>query len=422
MNQYVFTIYFSLLLLAGKAIPKSIFPQLQKTKGLSITVKTHPDFKEYYEIKIDQPLDHSNSEKKKFRQTIHVGLNDVSAPVILMIEGYTFGKRYEPACFKNCNLVWVEHRYHGSSRPDSLQWEYLTIKQAANDLHRIRQTFGKILKGKWLSTGISKGGQTALAYKMYFPKDADATIAFVTPVKDQQNDKRMQDHLSSLAAKEESKIVFSFQNYAFRNKAKLLPEFDTYIKKTTYSFGSLDTETLFDYLLLEYPFAFFQNCNNYNLIPDTLNPSPDNIIGEIVSVVSPRFFSTAFRPKLEPSFYMFYHELGYYEYALSGMKQWLKNESYPNNIFAPEKYASTFDPGYLKQLNTFITSKKIGQVVFIYGETDPYTSLQAATEGNEKCLKLIVKNGCHKSRIEDLDQAQQKQLFEKLSQWLKWKF
>jgi hypothetical protein len=169
---------------------------------------------------------------------------------------------------------------------------------------------------------------------------------------------------------------------------------------------------------LEYPFAFYQNCFDSKLIPDT-TASAATIIDEIVTVVSPRFYSDAFRSKLEPSFYMFYHELGYYEYDLASVKKWLANDNYPNNIFAPQNSNISFDSDYLTSINKFIGASSTEKLIFIYGERDPYTSIQAEIGNNKKVAKFIVKNGCHKSRIADLTKEQQQEIHELLSSWLK---
>jgi pimeloyl-ACP methyl ester carboxylesterase len=392
--------------------------QLSHIKEISITKKENTEFKEYYEIWVEQPLDHFNAGNGSFRQRIIVGINNVAAPTIIETEGYALGKYTKPAFIPDCNVVALEHRYFGQSRPDSLIWEYLTIKQAAYDCHYVRQLFTSLFKGKWISSGISKGGQTAVAYKMYFPEDVDATIAYVTPIKNGQHDKRINRYVDSLANKECNGSVFAFQKFAFRNNQLLIP-FEKYITQKQHTFSNLSHQKVLDYLLLEYPFAFFQSCRDCSIIPDT-TALPEKIIEELTSTVSPRFFSDAFRPMLEPSFYMFYHELGYYEYEPSFITQMPGSTSYPNSIFSPQNIPIQFDSTYLTLLHAFIRSPATKRIVFIYGAHDPYTALQAPITDSSECLTFIVKNGCHKSRIADLEKHQQKELFDTISKWLDW--
>jgi hypothetical protein len=392
---------------------------LQNMPGVTVTQVKHNDFKEYYEIMVEQPLDHFNPGAKVFKQRIFVGINDPVAPTVMETEGYAVNRPAMPDFLKGCNYVSVEHRYFGKSVPDNSDWTYLTIKQAAYDCHHIHELLKPILTGKWMTTGISKGGQTAIAYKMYFPNDADATLAYVTPVKNGLNDNRIQNRMDSLAKTETGKKVYAFQKNAFINKAELLKTFDAFIYDNHYKFGRLKSETVLEYMLLEYPFAFFQNGGDTSLIP-AATASPKQALDEIVNVVPIWFFTETFRPKLQPSFYMFYNELGYYEYNLIPYKQWLSAKSYPNNIFAPQNISVTFDPTYLNDLQKFISKPTIERLIFIYGELDPYTAAQAPVENNKNCLKLIVKGGSHKSRVAHLSAEQQQQVYGRLSAWLSW--
>lgn len=392
----------------------------QDIKGISVTQKTSGPFKECYEIMVDQPLDHFNSCNKFFRQRIIVGFNNKDAPTVMETEGYALSNSSLPAFMKGCNYISAEHRFFGKSLPDSLDWTYLTIKQASGDLHHIREVFGQVFKGTWMTTGTSKGGQTAIAYKMFFPNDANATLAIVTPIKNGINDKRFSEYILSTSKTDCGKKVFAFQQFAFRKKKALVKEFERYVQDEGYSYGNMKTETVFEYLLLEYPFAFYQNCFDCKLIPDTAEKMT-KIVSEIASVVSPRFYSEAFRQELEPSFYMFYHELGYYEYDLTPFKQWLSGEIYPNNIFAPRNITPKFDTTYLASLNEFITNPTTEKLIFVYGELDPYTALGPSFNHNNNCLTIIAENGCHKSRVADLSTEQQQKVFSLLSTWLRWK-
>src|SRR5690606_22011178 len=39
----------------------------------------------------------------------------------------------------------------------------------------------RIYRGKWLTTGASKGGMTSLFHRRFFPDDVDGTVAYVAP-------------------------------------------------------------------------------------------------------------------------------------------------------------------------------------------------------------------------------------------------
>lgn len=401
----LFTI--STLLCLTVCAQKNTLKQLQKIKGITVTVKQNNDFNEYYIITIEQPVDHFHNTGKVFKQRIYVSINNTLAPTVMETQGYAIQTATNLPFLKEYNSINIEHRYYGNSIPDSMEWEYLTVKQAASDYHYIRELFKNIFTGTWMSMGISKGGQAAIAYKMYFPNDVAATLAYVTPIKNSINDVRLADYLHSIQSTECGAKIYALQKYIFENKATFLTAFN---KRVVSDF---DNETVFDYMLLEYPFAFFQNCFNCASVPDTISPT-EQILDGIIEAVPLRFYSTAFKQRLMPSFYMFYHELGYYEYDLTSVKKWLKNKEYPNNIFAPDNATLNFDTSYLYNINKFITSPEEHKIIFVYGRLDPYTALKANSPH-----VFIAKNGCHKSRINDLSAAQQKEIFVLLSNWLK---
>ncbi|MBN8695266.1 MAG: hypothetical protein J0L87_01945 [Bacteroidetes bacterium] len=409
--------FFCVLFLVSPAL----FSQqtLNTIKGISFVKKPNNQFKEYYEVWVDQKLDHSNTESKSFKQRLFIGINNTAAPTVMETEGYAISNTSLPSFMNGCNYISVEHRYFGRSQPDSLNWDHLTIQQAASDLHHIRMLFGQVFTGKWMTTGISKGGQTALAYKVFFPEDVDATLAYVTPIKNSANDSRLLHFFQSISETSCGKKVLAFQKLGFRNKAALLNEFEDYIKEKKYTFSGMAHEKVLEYLLLEYPFAFYQNCLDCERIPDT-TALPIKILEEIMFAVPPKFFSDEFRSKLEPSFYMFYRELGYYEYDTSPFKQWLSAENYSNNIFAPKNTSITFDTNYLRSLNAFIRAASTDRIIFIYGENDPYTSTRPVFANDNMCLVFVAKNGCHKSRIKDLTKEEQETIVGRLSKWLEW--
>jgi hypothetical protein len=129
------------------------------------------------EITVEQPLDHQNPQGERFRQRVFLGHAGYDKPVVLGTEGYaargTSGGELQRIL--GGNQVTVEHRFFGRSVPSPVRWEYLTVKQSADDLHAIVTLLKTVYPGEWVSTGVSKGGQTALFYKCYYPQDYDIT-------------------------------------------------------------------------------------------------------------------------------------------------------------------------------------------------------------------------------------------------------
>jgi len=376
-------------------------------------VKINNDlFNEYYEITINQSLDHSNP-KKTFNQRIYFAFQDYNAPTLINTDGYSIGQasslnHYSELADKlKANLLIVEHRFFGQSVPDSLDWKMLTVKQAAEDYHFIKTLFDKILTGKWISIGISKGGQAALAYKMYYPDDVAATVVYGTAVKDKST--VMTDSLLfNLSHTICGKKITALQSYLFRHKKELVPYFNDHVFRNDYSFTPLDNETVFDYLLLELPFSFWQNGNKCENIPDTTE-TEFALVSYLTQVVPARFFSSKNTAQLQPSFYMFYHELGYYEYNIEPFKKYLKQKDYSNKYFAPKGISIRFDNTYHKALIEFMKNNSSENIFFIYGQNDPW-AMQTIMKRNV----FIVSGGSHKSRIADLSAEDRDLIYDKI--------
>ncbi len=194
----------------------------------------------------------------------------------------------------------------------------------------------------------------------------------------------------------------------------MLPVFKEYVESKKYDFGTLDNEIVFDYLLLELPFSFWQNGGDCNKIPDS-TAGTYRVVNYICNVVPQKFFSKENRLNIAPAFYMFYHEFGYYEYNIEPFKQWLQNATYPNEYFAPTGIAISFDDTYLKKLNVFLKTQEAESVFFIYGEFDPWSSMQET----QRAKKFISKGGSHKSRVADLSPEQKTEFLGELKKLIK---
>ncbi len=96
----------------------------------------------------------------------------------------------------NANQICVEHRYFNESTPQPVDWEHLTIYNAASDHHRIVEILKEIYKGKWVNTGISKGGQTVMYHRYFYPDDVDASVGYVCPLNFSIEDKRVYSFLT----------------------------------------------------------------------------------------------------------------------------------------------------------------------------------------------------------------------------------
>src|ERR1700742_1589762 len=138
-----------------------------------------------------------------------------------------------------------------------------------SDLHAINQLFKNIYKGKWISTGISKGGETTLYYRYFYPKDVDLSLPYVAPLDNSFIDQRLYHFFDTIGTVECRQKLFQFQVFLLQHEREVIA------KLQWYAFGSHSHFTYtgsvgkaFEYAVLEYPFAFWQyhgDCDNIPL-------------------------------------------------------------------------------------------------------------------------------------------------------------
>ena len=95
----------------------------------------------------------------------------------------------------------ARHRFFDQSVPEGgIPWENLTIKQAADDQHEIIQAIRQKIypASKWISTGISKGGQTTIFHRYFYPADVDISVPYVAPLNLEYVDPRLDKFLNRL--------------------------------------------------------------------------------------------------------------------------------------------------------------------------------------------------------------------------------
>ena len=383
---------------------------------------TGSGFKACWTLTIRQPLDHSNVQSKQFDQRIFISEVDPKRPVVFVTEGYDAvyaskkGYREELSRLYNLNLVVVEHRYFGKSKPDSLDYRFLNFDQVTADYHTIRGLLSPVFNGKWISTGISKGGQTALAYKAYYPSDVDATVAYVAPVNNELIDPRIPSLISKTGSDDCRKKITDFQKELLSQKEDLLPLYIAHAQKYKYKLGH-NPETLFEYMVLEYPFSFWQwgkgNCDS---IPPK-NAVPEKMLKNLLTIVPLHYYTEGGVKSLEPFFYQAFTELGFYQYDARPFKGLLKQKEYPNEFFAPAHTELKYNPAAMKKVRTYL-SKNGNHIIYISGENDPWGATAFAPPKELDALQIIKKEGSHTTRISTLPPSQQEEIVHALQRWI----
>lgn len=424
--------YAALLLFVLLSASASSFAQTvleQKINAISAIKEIRPletsEFSEKYVTYFTQPLDHRHPEKGSFRQRVIVSHVGFDRPTVIVTEGYGAAYALRPqyreelSKLLNANMIFVEYRYFLESTPEPKDWQYLTAENSADDLHAITTAFKNIYPGKWIATGISKGGQTSLLYRTFYPDDVDISVPYVAPLCYGVEDGRHEPFLHKVSTPENRKKIEDFQLEALKRKATLLPRFEKYCTEKNYSFRA-PIEEIYDYSVLEYSFALWQWGTPISSIPAT-TASDDEVFSHLLAISEPGYF-TADSPNAS-FFVQAARELGYYGYDVQPFKQYLSiqsSEGYLHRLMLPEELKDMpFDKTLSKKITKFL-KKQDPKMIFIYGQNDPWTAAGVTRLKNKKNIHVFIQpNGSHLARINTLPEAEKAEVMELINEWLK---
>ena len=391
---------------------------LKSVDGIEIE-EIEPDsvFTEAYRIFIPQYLDHDNPDAGTFKQQIIVSYVDKEAPVVINLEGYGIRNRtMELTYILNSNQIEVEHRFFGKSRPDSIDWKYMNIKQAAADHHRIIELFKEYYKGKWVSTGISKGGQAVMYHKRFFPGDVDASVAYVAPLNFSDNDKRIYHFLEYVGDGDCTDMITAFQRKVLQERYDLIPMMKKEAEEENLKY-SIGIQKAFEYIVLEYSFAFWQWANSdCSEIPDTTATCTE--LYEQLSKNSPiDFFSDSDIKRLEPFYYQAFTQIGFYAYETDKFKDLLEYSDGSNKVWHPQNFSEKFDSSAMQDINNWLQTEG-DNIIYIYGEYDPWSASAIESEGETNSLIMMLDKGSHRTRIKNFDDGDKEFILTTLEDWL----
>ena len=262
-----------MLTIASAGNAQELQKKLEGLKGISGIEKLESDhYAEKYLVRITQPVDHKNPAAGTFTQRVIVAHVGFDRPTILVTEGYgaayALNPRYQEELSKllDANMVFVEYRYFLESTPTPCNWKYLTAENSAYDLHNVNQIFRELYTGKWVSTGISKGGQTTCLYRAWFPDDVDFSVPYVAPLNRGVEDGRHEPFLRKVGTKKDRQKIEAFQIEILKHKDEIVPMLEKFCKDKKLEFRIPIAEVL-DYCVLEYPFALWQWGTPTSVIP-----------------------------------------------------------------------------------------------------------------------------------------------------------
>ncbi len=386
-------------------------------------------FPEKYLVKFTQFVNGDDDADGTFEQRLIIGVRDPKAPTVIVTEGYyaDYGMRegYEEELSQmfQANVILCEYRFFGESTPVPTNWDFMTVDNSLKDYHHVRQAFGEYFTGKWISTGISKGGQTTMFYRATYPDDVDVSVSYVAPLNRGIEDGRHEKFLAKqVGTKAERQAIESAMQELMMRKAKLMPMFNEFCSERGYKFY-ISNEDIFDYCVLELPFALWQWGTPVNTLP-SLDASDEEWMRALLTISDPDYFS--YPNKYMPFDVQASRELGYYGYSLKPIKKWASVKStkgYLKQLMLPDSLRQyDFDDRLYKRTVKYLKENDPTHI-FIYGEIDPWSASGVCTWlkcKNKKNMRVYVQpRGSHVSRINNMPADMRQEIVDRLSAWMK---
>lgn len=421
---------FSLIPVTGQELTisthqKTTFEKLAGIENVVRIEKRKPvsHFDENYEIWFEQLIDHGDPSKGTFRQKVYLGFEELSLPVFVELQGYWIFTENtgELAAHYKANQLTIEHRYFNDSKPDEIDWNTLTVENAAKDqtiiIDAIRNTL--FPDSKFITTGISKGCQTTMAHRSFFPENVDACVCYVGPLNYQREDPRVYDFLENVGTQEERNMVKEFQDLCFENRGDLLQFLKSTAeeKNMSWEFG---IEKALDYSILEYSFAFWQWGGKTSDIPSK-EATPDEIYKHLIDIVGYGFFEMKSVDNFQPYFWAALTEQGIYGYETAPFKKYLNtDEVYLFEWAFPEGITKEYNLKPMQDIKSFLDTSA-DKMIFIYGEYDAWSSTAVELEedaSKRELYKFVKPKGDHTTRIKSFSDENQKKIYSIIDRWL----
>jgi len=424
------SVFLCLLLIVGQnSIAQQLVEQLKSLAGVNAVESLESkNYEEKYLVHLTQNIDPQDVSVGTFDQRVIVCHKGYDRPTVLVTEGYwadyALNEKYQDELSElfNTNVVVVEYRYFGKSCPKEMDWTYLTVANSLADLHNVVTTMKQIYHGKWISTGISKGGQTTMFYRSYYPDDVDISVPYVAPLNKGLEDGRHEPFLAKkVGTKEERDKIQEFMLTLLKRRDTLMPLFKAHCDKKGYEFR-VPLDEVYDLSVMEYQYTVWQWGTSVDGIP-ALNASDEEIMKYFIGLCDPDYFS-----KQSPYYsfnIMATKELGYYGYDIRPYRKYMtiKNtKDYMHRVMLePSEKNLKFDKSLYKHVVKYLKHND-PKLLYIYGDIDPWGSSGVGTwlkTDKKKNLKVYTQpRGSHLTRIKTFDQPVQEEIITTIRQWL----
>ncbi|WUI01649.1 aminopeptidase [Spirillospora sp. NBC_00431] len=402
----------------GAARAGDILDRLKAIPGMRVTEKTStvPGYRWFW-LEYRQPVDHRKPKGQWFEQRIMLQHKSTDRPMVLYTSGYNTPEvmfTAEPTALVDGNQISVEYRYFTPSRPEPADWTKDNIWQAATDEHRLIRALKTIYGTKWISTGASKGGMTAVYHKRFYPHDVDGSVVYVAPNDVSNNDDRAYDEFFKTVGND-PKCRAHLQGLArefLKRRPAMLKRFKAAADEGGWTFEILRTQDrAFENSVMDYEWAFWQ----YSLQSDcaslpSLDASDDDLYRSLDTIAGLSFYSDQGLAPYIPYYYQAGTELGWPSPKFKHLRPLLRYESsYQPRTYVPRDIRMRFDHGRaMRDIDRWVRWNA-NHMLFLYGSNDPWGSEPFRLGSGSRDSAVYVAPGMnHSARLIDRLPADEK--------------
>jgi hypothetical protein len=197
--------------------------------------------------------------------------------------------------------------------------------------------------------------------------------------------------------------------------------YNLFLEKTAargYNYG-LSTERAFELSIFEYGFAFWQWSADCDAIPEA-GSSFEAMIDHLFLIDAPGFFTASSMTDIFPFFYQSYTEMGMYGYQVDqfgGLTREYESNFSNYRTFIPETFDLTYDGRVHQQVKEWLDTGA-NDMVFIYGEYDPWSATGYVPTGANNLFRFTIPAGNHGSRLGHLPHTEFSRFSDSLNVWI----
>ncbi|WP_432173194.1 S28 family serine protease [Streptomyces sp. Tue6028] len=376
----------------------------------------------FFVLGLRQPVDHTDPSAGSFEQRLTLLHTSVDRPTVLFTTGYEAvlkPRRTEPAVLLGGNQIQVEHRYFGISRPAAHGYDFLTIRQAADDHHRVVRLFRGLYRGAWISTGGSKGGMATVYHRRFHPHDVDGSVVYSAPNNvDDREDSAYVRFLETVGTRECRDALKEAQRQILLRREDMVARYEAWAASTGRTFrivGSADKAL--ETAVLRAPFMFWQ----YSEAPDaavipTATATTDELYAWLDDVAGLALYTDTVAQDFIPYFYQLGTQLGYLDVPQKHLAGLLRHPGAiePRN-FVPRDIPMTFDAEAMPDIDRWVRRHGT-RLLFVNGTQDPSVA-EAFRPGPRDSRVLWAPGGNHHATIAELSPADRAEATAALTRW-----